>query len=85
MRSRPTDGTYKRILRRMSTYYALSIYDIADHFEFSYRHAYRYITRLEADEVIYARYKHKGRYYYSLVRERVHATRKGHIRIKARA
>lgn len=85
MRSRPTDGVYRRIVNYMSTYYAISIYDVADEFGFSYRNAHRYITRLELDGVIYPRYKCEGRYFYSLVKGRVHAIRKGHMRITASA
>lgn len=71
MRSKPTDGTARRIVRAMGELYAVSKQDVADMFGISLRHANRFISRLEAEKIIYLRYRQNRFYYYSLTKRKL--------------
>lgn len=67
-RSRPSDGTTRKLLRILSGKYAMSVKDVARNLRISERQAWRYIARLLAEEKIYVRYAQPRTYYYSLRR-----------------
>jgi hypothetical protein len=62
-RSRPTDGTTARLTRILKGKYAVSVKDIARLLRISERHAWRFISRLEAQGVIELRYRQRYNYY----------------------
>ena len=63
MRSRPTDGTTRKLLRIMQGKYAMSVLDVARNLRISERHAWRFIDRLVNEGKIYLRYKQQRTYY----------------------
>lgn len=65
MRSLPTEGIAKRLLRWMRVNYAVSKPDIMKRFGFEERQARRYIHMLERGGAIYPRYRN-GSVYYSV-------------------
>ena len=65
MRSLPTQGVARRLLRWMRGCYAVSKPDIMKQFGFEERQARRYIGKLERDGAIYPRYRN-GAVYYSI-------------------
>ncbi len=62
-RSRPTDGTTRKLLRIMQGKYAMSVLDVARNLKISERHAWRFIDRLVNEGKIYLRYRHQRNYY----------------------
>lgn len=68
MRSKPTDGTQRKLMRIMSGKYAMSVMDVARNLRISERHAWRFLAALEERGVIYLRYRYR-RNYYSLTRK----------------
>lgn len=68
MRSRPTDGLARRLLRWMRKEYAVSKPDVMKRFGFEERQARRYLNRLEQEGAIYPRYR-DGSVYYSIERK----------------
>jgi len=62
-RSRPSDGIKRKLLRLMQSKYAMSVKDVARNLRISDRHAWRYISRLEAEGLIYLRYRQRFNYY----------------------
>tara|TARA_R110000868_G_scaffold23245_2_gene94048 strand:+ start:2285 stop:2500 length:216 start_codon:yes stop_codon:yes gene_type:complete len=68
MRSLPTEGIGKRLLRWMRDHYAVSKADVMERFGFEERQARRYINKLERDGAIYPRYRN-GSIYYSVRRD----------------
>lgn len=73
MRSRPTDGTTRKLLRIWQGRYAMCVDDVARNLRISERHAWRFIQRLLDEDKIYLRYRQRKNYY-SL--RRTHETRK---------
>ncbi len=63
MRSSPTEGKLKQLLRWMRVRYAVSKNDVMRRFGFEERQARRYIHRLEREGAIYPRYRNKYVYY----------------------
>jgi predicted ArsR family transcriptional regulator len=63
IRSRPSDGIKRKLLRLMQSKYAMSVKDVARNLRISDRHAWRYISRLEAEGLIYLRYRQRFNYY----------------------
>jgi len=63
MRAKPTDGTARKLLRIMHGKYAMSVHDVARNLKISPRHAWRFINRLEAEGLIYLRYRQRFNYY----------------------
>ena len=55
----------------MGELYAVSKQDVADMFGISLRHANRFISRLEAEKIIYLRYRQNRFYYYSLTKRKL--------------
>lgn len=72
-RSRPSDGTTRKLLRIMQGRYAMCVDDVARNLRISERHAWRFIQRLLDEEKIYLRYRQRKNYY-SL--RRTHEARK---------
>jgi predicted ArsR family transcriptional regulator len=62
-RSKPTDGTTVRLMRILKGKYAVSVKDVARILHISDRHAWRFISRLEAEGVIELRYRQRYNYY----------------------
>lgn len=62
-RSKPTDGTTVRLTRILKGKYAVSVKDVARILRISDRHAWRFISRLEAQGVIELRYRQRYNYY----------------------
>lgn len=62
-RSKPTDGTTVRLTRILKGKYAVSVKDVARILRISQRHAWRFISRLEAEGVIELRYRQRHNYY----------------------
>jgi predicted ArsR family transcriptional regulator len=62
-RSKPTDGTTVRLTRILRGKYAVSVKDVARILRISDRHAWRFISRLEAEGVIELRYRQRYNYY----------------------
>ena len=69
-RSRPTDGTTKRLARAMQSRYAMSFKQVARMFHISDRHAMRFIDRLVKEGVIELRYRERRYNYYSVRRDK---------------
>lgn len=69
MRSSPMEGTARRLTRLIGERYAMSISDVARLLKISYRHAWRYVTKLETSGKIYPRYRHDRAVYYSVRRD----------------
>lgn len=67
-RTKTRFGVKKRIIRMMQSVFAVCIDDVAKRFNFSYRHARLYLVWLEDEGLIYRRYKHQRRHYFSIVR-----------------
>lgn len=67
-RSRPSDGKRVKLLRIFAGKYAMSVQDVARNLRMSKRNAWRYLSRLEAEGIVYLRYR-QGRNYYSLTRK----------------
>jgi len=70
MRSRPTDGTARRLTRILTGKYAVSIKDVARLLGVSHRHAERYVSRLQAEGIIFLRYRQQRYNYYSIRRNK---------------
>lgn len=68
MRSRPTDGTARRLTRIVNGKYAVSVKDVARLLHMSDRHAWRFIDRLVKEGVIELRYRQRRYNYYSVRR-----------------
>jgi len=68
-RSKPTDGTARRLKRIWDGKYAMSVRDVARNLHISERHAWRFISKLEEEDVIYLRYRQNRYNYYSLKRK----------------
>lgn len=62
-RSRPSDGIRRKLLRIMAGKYAMSVKDVARNLRISDRHAWRFISRLEAEGLVYLRYRQRFNYY----------------------
>lgn len=69
-RAKTRFGVAKRIMRVMRSSFAMCAKDIARIFNFSIRHTRRYLLWLENDGLIYRRYRHEGRHYFSVVRKK---------------
>jgi predicted ArsR family transcriptional regulator len=69
-RSRPTDGTARRLTRMMQSRYAVSIKQVARLLHISDRHATRFIDRLVKEGVIELRYRERRYNYYSVRRDK---------------
>jgi len=67
-RSKPSDGVALRVERLLDGQYALCAHSIARRLHMSKRSAWRYITKLLDDGIIYPRYNERGRNYFSLTR-----------------
>lgn len=63
IRSRPSDGVTRKLLRLMQSKYAMSVKDVARNLRISDRHAWRFISKLEAQGLIYLRYRQRFNYY----------------------
>jgi len=63
MRSRPTDGTARRLTRILNGKYAVCVKDVARLLHISDRHAWRFIDRLVKEGVIELRYRQRYNYY----------------------
>jgi predicted ArsR family transcriptional regulator len=70
MRSRPTDGTARRLTRILHGKYAVSIKQVARMLHISDRHAVRFIDRLVKEGVIELRYRERRYNYYSIRRDK---------------
>jgi DNA-binding Lrp family transcriptional regulator len=70
MRSRPTDGTTRRLARILQSRYAVSIKQVARMLNISERHAVRFIDRLVKEGVIELRYRERRYNYYSVRRDK---------------
>ena len=70
MRSRPTDGTARRLTRIVNGKYAVSVKDVARLLHMSDRHAWRFIDRLVKEGVIELRYRQRRYNYYSVRRNK---------------
>ena len=62
-RSRASEGKRRRLLRIIAGKYAMSVRDVARNLRITQRHAWRYISELEAEGKIYLRYRQKFNYY----------------------
>lgn len=62
-RSRPSDGIKRKLLKLLQGKYAMSVKDVARNLRISDRHAWRYISSLEAEGEIYLRYRQRFNYY----------------------
>lgn len=67
-RSRPTDGTARRLTRILQSRYAVSIKEVARMLHISDRHAWRFVDRLVKEGVIELRYRQRRYNYYSVIR-----------------
>jgi|APCry1669189534_1035231.scaffolds.fasta_scaffold02924_7 biotin operon repressor len=70
MRSKPTDGTARRLTAKLQGKYAVSVKDVARLLGISDRHAERYISRLQAEGIIFLRYRQRRYNYYSIRRNK---------------
>lgn len=77
-RVKTSRGVAKRIMRMAEREFAISVRDIMDTFDFTLRHARRYLDWMQQEEMIYLRYRSRrtGYYYYSVVRKKRNETRK---------
>jgi predicted ArsR family transcriptional regulator len=69
-RSRPTDGTTRRLARVMQSRYAMSFKQVARLLNISDRHAMRFVDRLVKEGVIELRYRERRYNYYSVRRDK---------------
>lgn len=69
-RSRPTDGTARRLTRILHGKYAVSVKDVARLLRISDRHAWRFIDRLVKEGIIELRYRQRRYNYYSVRRDK---------------
>lgn len=67
-RSKASDGKMRRVERLLEGQYALCAHSIARQLHMSKRSAWRYISRLLENGVIYPRYNERGRNYFALTR-----------------
>lgn len=69
-RLKTSKGVAKRIVRLAVSRFAISVSDIMKTYNFTNRHAHRYLTWLQEEGFLYLRYRKNKRNYYSATRKR---------------
>ena len=69
-RLKTSKGVAKRIVRLAVSRFAISVSDIMKTYNFTNRHAHRYLTWLQEEGFLYLRYRKNKRNYYSATRKK---------------
>jgi hypothetical protein len=69
-RTKTRYGVARRIMRLARSKYAVTALDLVETYQFTYRHALRYIRWMQDENLIYLRYRKDRRNYYSVVRKK---------------
>ena len=69
-RLKTSKGVAKRIVRLAVSRFAISVSDIMKTYNFTNRHAQRYLAWLQEEGLLYLRYRKNNRNYYSATRKR---------------
>jgi len=69
-RLKTSKGVAKRIVRLAVSRFAISVSDIMKTYNFTNRHAHRYLAWLQEEGFLYLRYRKNKRNYYSATRKK---------------
>ena len=69
-RTKTSKGVARRIMRLAVSKFAISVLDIMKTYQFTERHARRYLQWMQDEGLIYLRYKQDGYFYYSVTRNK---------------